>query len=77
MKKHTMPNGRLIREGDCTSTPHTHTTKNGAVVECYHECKSILKKPSFWVMTTLMFPIEHGIWTMVPGLKDIATLFGM
>jgi hypothetical protein len=44
---------------------HTHTTESGAVVACYHECKSVLRTPSFWVLTTLTFPIEHLLWEAI------------
>lgn len=61
----------------CTaSKPHTHVTKTGTVVECYHDCKSTLRKPSFWVLTTLIFPIEHAIWTLTP-LKHLAGWAGL
>ncbi len=62
---------------NCSSKPHTHKTETGAVVECYHDCKNTLKKPSFWVLTTLIFPIEHAIWTLTPGLKQLAAFAGL
>lgn len=57
--------------------PHTHTTPTGAVVECYHECKSTLSRPAFWVLTTLAFPIEHAIWTKLPLLSGLAKWAGL
>jgi hypothetical protein len=59
------------------NTPHTHVSSDGTLVKCYHECKSQLGTLSFWVMTTLAFPIEHAIWTKMPGLSAIAKWAGL
>jgi len=44
---------------------HIHFDEDGKAVRCYHDCKNIVRQPSFWVITTLSFPIEHGIWTLI------------
>lgn len=57
--------GGMTPKVKACETPHTHVTESGAVVTCYHECKSIVRQPSFWILTTLTFPIEHGIWMLI------------
>lgn len=54
-----------IDDGTPVGTPHYHKNSEGDWVKCYHECKSIVRQPSFWILTTLTFPIEHGIWGMI------------
>ena len=44
---------------------HIHLDENGFSVRCYHDCKNQIKQPSFWILLTLTFPIEHGIWTLI------------
>lgn len=44
---------------------HIHLDENGFPVRCYHDCKNIVRQPSFWILTTLSFPIEHGIWELI------------
>lgn len=61
----------------CPSKPHVHTKPDGTIVSCYHECRNTLARPSFWVLTTLAFPIEHAIWTKLPILADIANWAGL
>jgi len=48
--------------------PHFHKNEQGELVKCFHECKSIVRQPSFWILTTLTFPIEHGIWSLIYNL---------
>lgn len=44
---------------------HFHRNEQGELIKCFHECKSVVRQPSFWILTTLTFPIEHGIWSLV------------
>lgn len=55
---------------DCNSTPHVHVDEQGFIVKCYHKCKNILTEPAFWLGVTLTFPIEHFLWTKVPGVQS-------
>lgn len=68
-------------ETDCceknTNEPHYHTNDKGELVKCFHECKSIITQPSFWVLTTLAFPIEHFIWEKLPGFSWITQWMGL
>lgn len=59
------------------SHEHTHKTPEGLIVKCYHECKSILASWPFWIGVTVSFPIEHFLWTKVPGFYHIAEFFGL
>lgn len=60
-----------------THEHHTHLTETGTLVKCYHECRNTLRTPSFWVLTTLAFPLEHAIWTKIPLLAGIAQWAGL
>lgn len=71
------PASREVPEWREPYMPHTHTTNTGKVVECYHECRSTLSRPSFWVLTTLVFPLEHAIWVKIPMLHAIAAWAGL
>jgi hypothetical protein len=64
-------------DNSCNSAPHTHKAPDGSLVKCYHECKNQLTTMSFWVLTTLAFPLEHFIWTKLPVLKGIAQWAGL
>ena len=44
---------------------HFHKDENGLLVRCYHGSKNLLGKPSFWIGTTLSFPLEHFLWEKV------------
>lgn len=59
------------------SEPHTHVTEDGLLVRCYHKCRSILAEPAFWIGVTVTFPIEHFLWTKVPGFKHISEWMGL
>lgn len=53
---------------------HTHVTKQGLVVRCYHKCKNWqLWSWQFWVGMTLGYPFEHFIWEKIPFLAYIST----
>lgn len=56
---------------------HTHEDERGVLVKCYHECRSLLTDWKFIVGMTVAFPIEHFIWTKVPGFSDVAVYFGL
>lgn len=58
-------------------TEHTHTTKDGLIVRCYHSCKGVITSPAFWIGVTLSFPIEHWLWTTVPPFNWVAGYFGL
>lgn len=60
----------------CPSTPHTHVTPDGILVRCYHKCKTIFSW-QFFVGMTLSFPVEHWLWTQVPGFSHIAKFMGL
>lgn len=49
---------------------HTHTTKDGRIVRCYHACRtgvrSTILSVSFWIGMTIGYPIEHAIWEATP-----------
>lgn len=64
----TRGGGGAIKQPPVNNTPHTHVDEKGQLVTCYHECKSIIRQPSFWVITTLSFPIEHGLWSLIYSL---------
>lgn len=57
--------------------PHTHTAPDGTLVQCFHECRDTLKRPAFWILTTFAFPLEHFIWTKLPGFSAIAEWAGL
>lgn len=57
--------------------PHTHTTPDGVLVKCYHQCRSVFTSPAFWIGSTLSFPIEHALWTKIPFLHAIALWAGL
>ena len=56
---------------------HEHKDENGFMVKCYHKCKSILSDGKFWIGVTISFPLEHFLWTKVPGFAHIAELLGL
>lgn len=56
---------------------HMHTTSEGTLVKCYHECRSLLTDWKFIFGVTVSFPLEHFIWTKVPGFSDIAHHLGL
>jgi hypothetical protein len=56
---------------------HYHKDEHGMLVKCYHKCKTILAEPAFWIGTTLSFPLEHFLWTKVPGFLHISAWMGL
>lgn len=67
--------GERPTEGVCHS--HVHVDEQGFLVKCYHTCKSFVKMPSFWAAQTLLFPLEHFLWTKVPGFSHLAEMLGL
>jgi len=58
-------------------TGHTHTDEHGALVRCYHQCKTVLTDWKTYVAITVSYPIEHLLWEKVPGFHHIAEWLGM
>lgn len=58
------------------STPHTHTDETGKLINCYHQAKSVLTSPGFYIGVTLSFPLEHLIWRLWP-LSIVSTWLGI
>lgn len=56
---------------------HTHTDEQGTLVKCYHGCRSLLTDWKFFIGVTISFPIEHALWTRVPGFSDLAQYMGL
>lgn len=59
---------------------HYHKDSRGMFHACYHKCRSLLTVNTvlgFLVGTTLSFPLEHALWTKVPGFRDLASFFGL
>lgn len=64
-------------EHDARPAPHHHIDEQGFLVKCYHTCKSFVKMPSFWIAQTLLFPLEHFLWTKAPVFSHIAEWLGL
>jgi len=68
-------------ETSFSSESHEHVDKHGSVHECWHECKSELKRPAFWVLnillTFLLFPFEHALYTHVAPFAWVSKLLGL
>lgn len=72
LDRYNLQGNELVKENNCDGhKPHFHKNEQGEMVKCFHECKSILRQPAFWVITTLSFPIEHGLWSLIYGLLGI------
>jgi len=56
---------------------HYHYDRTGLLVSCYHSCKSVLMDSSFWIGTTLGFPIEHWLWEKAPGFSAVTKWMGL
>lgn len=56
---------------------HYHKDERGVLVKCYHGAKSLLVDWRFWVGVTISFPLEHFIWTKVPGFMHISGALGL
>lgn len=60
---------------------HEHLDKHGSAHECWHECKSEMKHPAFWVLnillTFLLFPFEHALYTHVVPFTWVSNLLGL
>jgi hypothetical protein len=60
--------------------PHFHKDAQGVLHACYHKCRSLLTVNTvlgFLIGTTCSFPLEHALWTKVPGFRDLARYFGL
>lgn len=55
---------------DTDHTGHTHVTKDGTIVRCYHACRTGVRNTilsvSFWIGMTIGYPIEHALWESTP-----------
>ena len=58
------------------SKPHYHQDKNGILHRCYHKCRTLFTW-QFFVGLTLMFPLEHTLWTKVWPFYEIANFLGL
>jgi hypothetical protein len=56
---------------------HTHITETGMIVRCYHESKTLLKTPSFWIGMTLGYPLEHLIWEKIWPFSWLIKFIGL
>ena len=60
---------------------HEHVDTYGSIHECWHECKSEIKRPAFWILnlilTFLLFPFEHALYTHVVPFVWISKLLGL
>lgn len=61
----TMPKMILRLLGVRKTLGHTHKDAHGYIVRCYHQCKSVLLNPAFWIGMTLGYPFEHTLWEQV------------
>jgi hypothetical protein len=57
--------------------PHYHKDERGVLVRCYHGTKSLLTDFRFWIGVTVSFPLEHALWTKVPGFSHLAEWLGL
>lgn len=57
--------------------PHFHEDETGALVKCYHKCRTVLTDYAFWLGITISYPLEHLLWEKVPGFHHIAEWLGM
>ncbi len=60
-----------------SSAGHYHKDDAGKLIKCYHNCRSWLSNPMFWISMTCSFPFEHFIWTQIYPFKLIASLIGL
>lgn len=56
---------------------HEHLNEHGVLVKCYHQCRSVMSNPAFWIGITISYPFEHLLWEKVPGFMHVAQLLGM
>lgn len=56
---------------------HYHTDSDGVLVKCYHQCKTVLLMPSFWIGATLSFPLEHLIWEKLWPFNILTHFLGL
>lgn len=56
---------------------HYHRDTQGRFISCYHECRTLFSQPSFWVLTTFSFPLEHFIWEKLPPFCWLAQMLGL
>ena len=74
-------NNGVEMEKRFVSERHEHVDANGSIYECWHECKSEIKRPAFWILnlflTFLLFPFEHALYTHVVPFVWISNLLGL
>ena len=68
-------------EKSFVSERHEHVDTQGSVHECWSECKSEIRRPAFWILnlilTFLLFPFEHALYTHVVPFVWISKLLGL
>lgn len=57
--------------------PHFHKQPDGSLVKCFHKCKAMFRDPTFWIATTISFPLEHFIWEKVWPLSLLTKWLGL
>lgn len=74
-------NNGVEMEKSFVAERHGHVDTNGSIHECWHECKSEIKRPAFWILnfllTFLLFPFEHALYTHVVPFVWISKLLGL
>lgn len=58
-------------------TRHYHRNEQGALVRCFHTCKSLLWQPAFWIGTAVSFPFEHFLYEKVWPFYCLTNLMGL
>ncbi|MBP8098243.1 MAG: hypothetical protein KAY03_02905 [Arenimonas sp.] len=60
---------------------HKHVDRLGAMHECWHECTTEVKRPAFWalnaLLTMLLFPFEHALYTHVIPFTWVTRFLGL
>lgn len=60
---------------------HKHIDTYGSINECWHECKNEIKRPAFWILnlilTFLLFPFEHALYTHIVPFVWVSKLLGL
>ena len=60
---------------------HKHVDRQGAMHECWHECTTEMKRPAFWalnaLLTMLLFPFEHALYTHVIPFTWLTKFLGL
>jgi hypothetical protein len=73
--------GNTIMSKVDISERHEHVDRHGSVHQCWHECKSEMRRPAFWVLnillTFLLFPLEHAIYTHLAPFTWVTDALGL